>query len=175
MSSLSEIIPMDPETEIPCAKPKALINSNQSHVCDLCGKFYDSLKKLKSHLKDHKFRKPTTCPHCNANVSNSTLKRHIQQVHQKLTYSCQKCEKKFYRKYLKNAHEEKCDGTYKPKYSGRKNIDLNLPYYSCTIDDCKEKYLNKISLKRHCSKVHGFEVRLKLINCQSEFWIFFPL
>lgn len=132
--------------------------SKVSYQCDICGKSYPEHKKLKSHLKDHKFRKSVPCPQCNKMLNNSVLNRHIQQVHNKLYHPCSKCGKQFLRKYIKNSHEEKCDGILLEKHLLNKNKSEEVTYYACTVDNCREKYLNKISLQRHCQKVHDLKV-----------------
>jgi len=99
--------------------------------CRLCDYSCITKKQLYEHIsKEHKQRENIryTCHYCNSSLTtNSDLKRHVQEVHDKLP-----------------VHE------YRRKRTGGLNVSLNK--YKCDV--CEVRVSNKIKLKVHISLKH---------------------
>ena len=88
------------------------VKKPKNHKCDICGKAFSIISKLKIHMKHHNGIEDFECNYCGKGfVDNKTLKRHFQAVHQRLkNHKCDICDKSFaekanLRKHIKSVHE----------------------------------------------------------------------
>jgi len=151
-----------------------------SFRCDLCNRYFTSLKYLGKHLtKAHFEEQSLECASCNTKFKSAkTLKQHVTKVHNRPLFRCAFCEKTFKTEALmlkhKNfVHERKvcqyCMRSFQnantlrshklrcrvnpsnPKHSDQQS-ESPPPSLLCSI--CKKKFNHKSSLSRHKRQNH---------------------
>uniref|UniRef100_A0A2C9M2V4 C2H2-type domain-containing protein n=2 Tax=Biomphalaria glabrata TaxID=6526 RepID=A0A2C9M2V4_BIOGL len=120
-------------SSLTCTKPKIV-------CCDLCNRTFHTNHLLKEHLRTvHNQSQPTRlCPYCGKLVLHSRLKKHLEKVHEKPTYSCHLCSRSFLKRECLEGHLNK---------------HANTKPYVCEV--CGRKYTYSTSLsshKKHCAK-----------------------
>lgn len=95
----------DPNLTIPKTKEKRFI-------CDICGKNYITLSKLKVHLKSHSGLREYLCTECGKGFKTSSeLKQHFTRHTGERKYHCPQCPAKFKTRGNLHAHRISHDPT----------------------------------------------------------------
>ena len=116
----------------------------KNFACDVCGKFYKSVRKLNEHKKTVHISQSEMKNICNfcgyASSTASLLKSHIFRNHTERTrdFQCNLCEKAFYEVKMLNLH--------------KKRVHEGLRNYICKI--CGKTFKQDHHLKNHTRGVH---------------------
>ena len=124
-------------------------------VCETCAIIWSSNSNLKQHVKQvHNKIKEYKCDECEYECAlSSSLKSHIKSVHNKVKdVSCNECN---YR----------CSQTGQLK-SHIKSIHLKVKDYKC--DKCDYECAFKSSLKTHVDTIHNNMKDIKCIYCEFQ-------
>jgi uncharacterized C2H2 Zn-finger protein len=151
--------------------------------CHLCKVRCDKLSDVKKHIKDH-FKEPLNCPSCEKTYLNKgPFENHIINKHPEIIpYNCQTCSIGFWfedslsehikeRHTTQNLYCEICekDFTRKASYSQHMNQNHFFEKLRCCFPDCKKKYKNKKSIKKHY-ETHPGNKPFKCKLCTATFW-----
>ncbi|XP_037633136.1 zinc finger protein 883-like isoform X2 [Sebastes umbrosus] len=118
-----------------CKTPLNIYTGN--HICDVCGKDFDTKYKLDRHFRVHTDEKPYFCNICETGFNDiSTLRRHKTIHTGEKPYSCKTCGKKF-----------RVNGDLKVHIK----IHSDEKPFNCST--CGKRYHRMIDLKRH-SRLH---------------------
>jgi len=71
--------------------------SHGLYSCNLCGKAFDAVCHLETHVRSHTGERPYCCEYCDKSFTvMSNLKRHIKTIHAKeRAFQCELCKKTF--------------------------------------------------------------------------------
>ena len=128
-------------------------------TCELCGKGFQSLERLKAHIKYHSkapLEKVFSCSECAfTTVYENSLSKHMKTVHcEEKPFECSLCHKTFKLEYLMKRHF--------------KLIHTNeAERYPC--DQCSYTTSDKRHLKTHINSVHLGLRPFSCETCQSTF------
>uniref|UniRef100_A0A1I8PRH9 Uncharacterized protein n=1 Tax=Stomoxys calcitrans TaxID=35570 RepID=A0A1I8PRH9_STOCA len=132
------------------AKERKKYVGSREFPCEVCGKIFDCISRLKRHAPVHSSDKPYTCEICMRGCSNlNSLKRH-KMLHAK-------------KEEEKNTNQDPPEGykcPYCPKCYPSKNAlsshrlvhAAENATYSCEV--CKRKYMTMRTLCEHIKKAH---------------------
>ena len=146
------------------------------HACDVCGKGFHALDKLRIHKRVHTKSKEM-CDICSEEYTN--LKQHVESVHQMIKkYACEVkgCTTKFNSSYALIKHQlhvheglrYKCELCNKEVASLKSHIKLvHEKVRAHTCPECKKGFQTTAHLKNHISRVH-LKVRDKCPDCGKE-------
>lgn len=108
-------------------------NPAGDHLCNLCGKGFETAEILTGHMLIHS--NPTgpfvTCPFCNQNVKRSSLTQHIKYMHNSKP-QCDVCSKTFANQNNLRRHMM---------------IHSGIKEFECDI--CKKRFHQKITMQTH--------------------------
>ena len=66
------------------------------YPCDKCGKQFSQKSSLKRHIQSLHERVKYSCDNCNKEFTlKDALKKHIQSIHERIKHSCLECGKEF--------------------------------------------------------------------------------
>lgn len=132
--------------------------SNNSCICSVCGKMFESELFLTKHMAVHSENK-ISCPKC-AKVF-PTWKQvlgHMDRMHKPKVIQCNKCSKKFSTKPMLAYHQQMhhvaatcklCLMQFPSKYALRAHLDKHEANYYCPT--CGKSYKSKSTFKIHQS------------------------
>ena len=120
------------------------VHTVKPYVCPYygCEKTFKSLEYKQIHFTRAHFQKE--CPECHKMMSWGYLKRHLANAHNKLSkdFSCYKCGKGFYEKFMLEQHEE-------VEHKGQR--------FRCRYPECKndQEYRDASNRTAHERSKHG--------------------
>ena len=140
----------------PVFKKRYIKNSDKGPgICDLCGKEYENIHKLKEHrrycLKSKKkeFKK---CEFCSKTYNSLSLRTHIRAVHKKVKENiCETCGKPFFSKTGLTMHMAVHFGN------------------QLACDQCGKCYRDKTRLRQHIQIIHEGRRDYPCAHCQKAF------
>ena len=176
----------------PAFRKRRIKNSDkEGGICDLCGKPFGNLQKLKDHrryCRKEKQRVYKKCEICNKTYTSLSLKSHIKAVHKKEKENiCETCGKPFFSKSGLRMHMavhfgnqvacDQCGKCYRDKTRLREHIKIahegrrDYPCSHCGKAFQTRKYqkmheeIVHLGIKRHkchlCSNAYGQSHELK--------------
>ncbi|XP_045455730.1 zinc finger protein 93-like [Melitaea cinxia] len=154
-------------------------NPAGDHLCNLCGKGFETAEILTGHMLLHS--NPVgllvTCPFCNQNIKRNTLTQHIKYVHNSKP-QCDICSKTFANQNNLKRHmmihsgikDFECDICHKrfhQKITMQTHRLTHVNPYTCS--QCGIKFENKSDLTTHrgsdeCSKSRLVKVKEELMK-----------
>lgn len=154
-------------------------NPAGDHLCNLCGKGFETAEILTGHMLLHS--NPVgvlvTCPFCNQNIKRNTLTQHIKYVHNSKP-QCDICSKTFANQNNLKRHmmihsgikDFECDICHKrfhQKITMQTHRLTHVNPYTCS--QCGIKFENKSDLTTHrgsdeCSKSRILKVKEELMK-----------
>lgn len=154
-------------------------NPAGDHLCNLCGKGFETAEILTGHMLLHS--NPVgvlvTCPFCNQNIKRNTLTQHIKYVHNSKP-QCDICSKTFANQNNLKRHmmihsgikDFECDICHKrfhQKITMQTHRLTHVNPYTCS--QCGIKFENKSDLTTHrgsdeCSKSRIVKVKEELMK-----------
>ncbi|XP_059055961.1 zinc finger protein 35-like [Achroia grisella] len=154
-------------------------NPAGEHLCNLCGKGFESAEILTGHILLHSFTGLLiTCPFCNQVVRRNTLTQHIKYGHNNIKPRCDLCFKTFanpnnLKRHMmihKGVREFECDICYKrfhQKITMQTHRMTHLNPFSC--NQCDLIFNNKTELTDHkdsedCTKSKVTKVKQELMK-----------
>ena len=70
--------------------------SSKKIICPHCGQKFKKMSSLKTHIQSIHEGKTYQCQYCEQKYTlKSTLNKHIKSIHEGKTYQCQHCEQKY--------------------------------------------------------------------------------
>lgn len=149
---------------------KVPLSEKERYSCHICDKLFYREIYLKRHLKTHKEKTriskhcSITCDVCGMYLVSSSYYSH-KKKHGEPTYTCEICNKKFYRSDILKEHQIihqadiqfECNICYK-KYKSQKILNVHMKHhnnakaYKCS--ECDAAYNVRPSLIRHIRKFH---------------------
>lgn len=155
--------------------------------CDSCGKIFDTLRKFKAHIENHRKKKNRArenelmqCDICQqVHKGSSSFLRHIRKHF--LTFKCQFCDREYNSQSQRSAHEHfhrneehlcaVCGKSFRVRkklhqHVREKHGDPNIRY-QCPL--CPLEFTKKHNLKRH-SKTHTATRSFKCNQCPKKFF-----
>ncbi|KAG9510736.1 Zinc finger protein 577, partial [Fragariocoptes setiger] len=128
-------------------------DSNQQHVCHICGKSGFSTKgNLKRHLRAHSGEKPFKCDCCESRFTEKkSLKIHIRTHTGEKPYKCNICGKLFSQTGVLQSHMA---------------LHLNERKFVCHM--CGKAFRQRSQLKLHIMRHEGIK-RLECPTCPAKF------
>ena len=136
------------------------INSSEPVICDICGRTFPQRGILLNHMKmEHnaisEAQATFPCPECDAVLGSRTMHQaHLDSVHLKLIYDCDKCDKMFETKHSLSQHEKKVH-------------NREMRRVQCHI--CSEWSANKEVLDNHVRSNHSGERPFACSFCHERF------
>ena len=171
----------DTETDAITDETKTLMGSEETLICEICGKVY----KNKTNLKKHSCKPPSvdtrTCNICNKTF---TLKVHLQihmRIHTKVTpFLCKSCGKLFNQsanlmKHMRTHDPQKkfqceiCQRRFTQKAALMEHliVHTNIKAYTCV--KCDKGFRHKHGLQNHLKRKFPCDCKQKKeIKCQIE-------
>ena len=130
-------------------------------LCDKCDLRFVDNYRLKRHVSqvhaviktDQKYQN-VQCNLCGKVMTNSSLKRHIEVVHEHVRHQCDRCEKSFQKKFLLDNHI--------------KSFHEGINPFKC--EECGKSFSKQHVLTRHFVSVH--ENRYQCDSCSRKFSCF---
>ena len=126
------------------------------YQCNKCYKEYGSEKGLEYHIQiiHEGLKLGGCCDKCDYLAPTiPILKRHIDSVHNGITYDCKQCDyQSTTKKTLEKHIEKKHKGNDHQNESGTNLKDRSLKKYTC--DQCQFKGLSESNLKKHIQNKH---------------------
>ncbi|KAM3956738.1 uncharacterized protein ACR2FA_009311 [Aphomia sociella] len=154
-------------------------NPAGEHLCNLCGKGFESAEILAGHILLHSFTGLLiTCPFCNQLVRRNALTQHIKYSHNNIKPRCNICFKTFANPNNLKRHmmihsgvrEFECDICFKrfhQKITMQTHRLTHLNPFSCNL--CDNVFDNKADLSAHkdsdeCNKSRVVKVKVELMK-----------
>lgn len=136
----------------PAPPPKPPINSNKSHICEICNKAFAKREHLTKHTRIHKDSKRYTCDFCQKQFRDRyELVRHQRRHTGDFPFRCNDCSKGFMR------HERYM--THLRWHSGERPFQCNM---------CDKSFRDRSELNRH-SRRHTGDLPYKCATCSKGF------
>ncbi|KAL0808600.1 hypothetical protein ABMA28_013041 [Loxostege sticticalis] len=164
---------------------KHMNEHTSNHVCDVCGKCFLLVERLRVHVRLHS-EVEMKCDRCDKIfVTKPALKSHIRYVHERKPFACSICDESFptYRKRLQHfverhgrtplsLHCDQCDKTFSSNNSLNRHVKyqhLMMPKEAKhTCEDCGRKFRSKRNLTGHML-VHSGEKNHECEVCKKKF------
>ncbi|KAL0853029.1 hypothetical protein ABMA27_012810 [Loxostege sticticalis] len=164
---------------------KHMNEHTSNHVCDVCGKCFLLVERLRVHVRLHS-EVEMKCDRCDKIfVTKPALKSHIRYVHERKPFACSICDESFptYRKRLQHfverhgrtplsLHCDQCDKTFNSNNSLNRHVKyqhLMMPKEAKhTCEDCGRKFRSKRNLTGHML-VHSGEKNHECEVCKKKF------
>uniref|UniRef100_A0A1B6DSV5 C2H2-type domain-containing protein n=1 Tax=Clastoptera arizonana TaxID=38151 RepID=A0A1B6DSV5_9HEMI len=169
--------------------------TDNCHLCWICGKVCISKSSLRTHMSLHYSSKSYVCEVCNKELKSASGLKHHMQIHtdRERTFKCNICEKAFTSKVILKQHGLSHSGL-KPyacsncgtqfnrlsnlnyhikhyctlkKPMKNQNKKNNIPAYKCEV--CKSTFTSKLSFKYHMSRHTGNKTPFDCEECGSAF------
>lgn len=154
-------------------------NPLEEHLCNLCGKGFESPEILTGHMLLHSVTGLlVTCPFCNQVVRRNALTQHIKYGHNNIKPRCNLCLKTFANPNNLKRHmmihsgirEFECDICYKrfhQKITMQTHRLTHMNPFSC--NECDETFESKENLNTHkdseeCTKSKVIKVKEELMK-----------
>ncbi|XP_053618313.1 zinc finger protein 25-like isoform X2 [Plodia interpunctella] len=154
-------------------------NPGGEHLCNLCGKGFESAEILTGHMLLHKYTGLLiTCPFCNQLIRRNALTQHIKYGHNNIKPRCTICFKTFANPNNLKRHmmihsgvrEFECDICFKrfhQKITMQTHRLTHLNPFCC--NQCDKTFDNKVELMNHkesddCSKSKVLKVKEELMK-----------
>ena len=158
-------------------------HDNIRWICETCEKPFMSQAQLtvhnkKIHLKTFVEEK-VKCDQCDVLCSKGSLERHIEGVHNKKTFDCKLCPKKYTQlgslgRHVETTHSDKtfdCGVCGKPFKSEERRKghekQVHTIHEKSTCEKCGKVFTKKSLMKDHVSRVH-FGKRVNCEICSKE-------
>ena len=135
---------------------------SHDNCCRFCKQTWFKLKattekELRLLEKDESEYFKTVCPYCDRRfVQAHHVKKHIEFVHEKAPFKCNKCEKSFRTDKALKYHE-----MVKHKTSSISDVLV------CAV--CKKTFASEVVLKNHAKYVHSEERKWPCDDCDAKF------
>ncbi|XP_026817489.1 zinc finger protein 91-like [Rhopalosiphum maidis] len=113
--------------------------------CNICFQKCHSEKNLVEHMETHN-NFQTQCNDCLKYISVSELNNHMQQIHNKHLFKCQKCNLQFEKQQHLNCHLIHCLKSSSTKWN---KVRGKCKVNSTTCSACGIVFNNSLSLKNH--------------------------
>ena len=136
----------------------------ESHVCEFCGKCFNSEQDALRHKVTHGVGDKNTCEVCNATFNlKKNYKRHLEEAYSesgKLKHVCPHCEKAFCTGRLLSGHVKKDHAGYdcplcKRIFTTKQTLERHIGNrVAVTCEKCEEVYCNKKALENHVNIHH---------------------
>ncbi|XP_030383783.1 zinc finger protein 845 [Scaptodrosophila lebanonensis] len=155
----------DFRTKMSLAVHVARSHNNNNVTCDQCSSSYKDAEALQKHVEY--WHQSIECPVCYKVVKNRrNYDTHFNVVHSKnKRYNCGKCEKGFYHKSERDAHEklhtqsfrcDLCNFTTRNKASLDVHVQgQHLKKFSFQCEICNKCFGRRQGLNAHIQRVHG--------------------
>uniref|UniRef100_H2Z1L6 C2H2-type domain-containing protein n=1 Tax=Ciona savignyi TaxID=51511 RepID=H2Z1L6_CIOSA len=154
----------------------------KNHTCEICAKSFVSRKTLSAHQKLHRFTKPL-CTICKREFTQeSSLMRHIKNVHQhEKQYICQICGKCFgqdggLKSHMRVHHGDNeckdCNKNFSDLTSFRRHrrfMHHDYPTRTIACKMCDKKFSTEYTLQKHVKCIHEKKISFVCETCGKNF------
>ncbi|KAI8431341.1 hypothetical protein MSG28_015882 [Choristoneura fumiferana] len=150
------------------------------HVCNACGKRFNTLATLNRHIMIHTGEKLFTCDTCDKRfIQKSALISHLQVHTVKKPFKCDTCDKRFRHKSSLTTHLrihtgekpfscDSCDKHFNQRASLISHLFIHRAGKQFSCDICDKRFNRKSSLKEH-SLIHTGEKPFVCDKCGKRF------
>ena len=91
--------------------------NDKPEVCELCGKEFRNMERLKFHMQTHTDEKPYVCKVCGKHLKNdNSYRRHMVTVHKEMAPKCDTCSKILFSQKALTTHQNKTGHTQHYNY-----------------------------------------------------------
>ena len=139
-------------------------HSNQGHVCDICGKTFNALRKVNYHRRSHLEAYRWPCYYCEEKFNSlCAFKNHLAKVHPQMKTDVEK------RSSIRLYQCHKCDKVYGQKNDLERHVYIHDGLKPHVCQHCSKGFNDQNNLRNHVKRLHSEDKRMQCALCYKRF------